>query len=362
MAEKLKDQFLQPRDIERFAAGLAAAWPDFDKSAFVAAVLDDEWDKRELKQRMRHLALCMGPALPDYARALEILRASVQHTGGFFGIVLSEYVECFGLEAPELSLPALREFTRHGSAEFAVRPFLVLYPEQTLAAMLEWTEDDNEHVRRLASEGCRPRLPWAPALPRFKSDPAPILPILERLKSDPSEYVRRSVANNLNDIAKDHPELVLEIAERWLLGDPGTAKLVKHACRTLLRAGDARALRLFGFADPARFEVKNLLLNARALPIGATLHFSFRVQNNDDQTCQVRLEYRIDYMKANGKQSPKVFQISESSMAPGQREIQRKQSLRNMSTRKHHPGRHGLAILVNGVQKARTSFELLPPS
>jgi 3-methyladenine DNA glycosylase AlkC len=358
MAEKLKDKLFLPADVHRFADGLAGAWPDLDRERFVALVLDGQWEERELKQRLRHLALCMGQALPEYPRALEILRAVADQTGGFFGVVLSEYVECFGVDDPERSLPALQHFTRFGSAEFAVRPFLMRDADGTLAVMLQWTADDNEHVRRLASEGCRPRLPWAAALPAFKADPGPLLPILEALKDDESEYVRRSVANNLNDISKDHPALVLGIGERWLGHSARTDRIVKHACRTLLKAGNPRAMRLFGFADPAVLRVEQLRLSAAAVPLGGELRFGFELHNDGAEARKVRLEYRVDYVKASGKRSPKVFQIKEADLAPGRHAVERKLSLVERSTRKHYPGEHGIAIVVNGVEKAAGNFEL----
>ena len=243
----------------------------------------------------------------------------------------------------------------------AVRPFLERDPEGTLAVMLQWTRDDNEHVRRLASEGCRPRLPWAPALPAFKEDPEPLLPILEALKDDPAEYVRRSVANNLNDISKDHPDRVLDIAAAWFGVSEGTDWIVKHACRTLLKAGDPRAMRIFGFADPARLRVEALQLSAASVAIGGHLHFEFELHNDESEPRKVRLEYRVDYVKARGKRSGKVFQIKESELVTGRHSVKRKLSVKDLSTRKHHPGTHGLAIIVNGVEKATGSFELTAP-
>ncbi len=361
MAEKLKDRFLLPADVERFADGIAAAHPPFERDRYLDLVLDGAWEERELKQRLRHLAECLGEVLPDYPEALDVLRRAAEQTDGFMGMALSEFVLCHGQEDPERSLDALHCFTRYGSGEFAVRPFLESDPEGTLAVMLRWTGDDNEHVRRLASEGCRPRLPWAPALPAFKADPAPILPILEALKDDPSEYVRRSVANNLNDISKDHPDTVLAIAERWIGHSGNTDRIVKHACRTMLKAGEPRAMRIFGFADPAHLRVENLTLAEGAVPIGGELPFAFDLVNGEDGERKVRLEYRVEYVKARGKRSSKVFQIKEAAMGPGEHHVERRLSLQERSTRKHYPGTHGIAIVVNGVEKASAAFELAAP-
>jgi len=356
--QKLKDRFLLPADVRRFADGIVAAHPTFPRDRYVDLVLDGEWEERELKQRLRHLAECLGEVFEDYGEALEILERTAEQTEGFLALALSEYVLCFGQEDAERSLPALRLFTRYGSSEFAVRPFLERDPDGTLAVMLQWTEDDNEHVRRLASEGCRPRLPWAPALPGFKEDPEPLIPILEALKDDPAQYVRRSVANNLNDISKDHPDRVLDIARRWIGVSDHTDGIVKHACRTLLKAGDPRAMRIFGFADPAQLRVEELGLSAASVPIGDHLYFTFDLHNDEAEARKVRLEYRVDYVKARGKRSGKVFQIKECEMAPGVHSVKRKLTLKDLSTRKHYPGEHGLAVIVNGVEKALATFEL----
>ncbi|MCC5940210.1 MAG: DNA alkylation repair protein, partial [Balneolaceae bacterium] len=222
--------------------------------------------------------------------------------------------------------------------------------------MLNWSRHHHSHVRRLASEGCRPRLPWAMALPRFKKDPAPILPILENLKDDPSEFVRRSVANNLNDISKDHPKLVLEIGKRWIGADVNRDKIIKHACRTLLKSGDVRALELFGFLEPSDIEILHFECDS-SVNMGKHLKFSFIVKNGGKKRSKVRIEYGIDYMKSNGSTNRKIFQISETVLKSGEsKEFMRTQSFKKLTTRKHYPGRHALAILVNGRELVKSGF------
>jgi 3-methyladenine DNA glycosylase AlkC len=227
-----------------------------------------------------------------------------------------------------------------------------------MAYMRAWAEDKNHHVRRLASEGCRPRLPWASALPAFKKDPTLILLVLEKLKDDESEYVRKSVANNLNDISKDHPDLVLDICERWYGVSRNTDWIVKHACRSLLKAGNERALALFSFADPAGISVEKLALDQFVLAIGAALRFSFELVVNTEEPRQLRLEYRVYYLKASGKSSAKIFQLREDTFPPGRHPISRKHSFEERTTRKHYPGQHHLSIVVNGLEMAKVSFEL----
>jgi 3-methyladenine DNA glycosylase AlkC len=256
----------------------------------------------------------------------------------------------------DLSMPALKHFTQYYSSELAIRPFLAQDPEKGMAYMATWAEDKHPNVRRLASEGCRPRLPWAMALPKFKKDPSPILPILEKLKDDVSEDVRRSVANNLNDISKDNPEVALGVCEKWHGQSENTDKIVKHACRSLLKAGDKRALAIFGYSDPSLISVENLTLDKNVLSIGDAMTFSFDIAVTKKST--VRLEYAVYFVKAKGKSSKKVFKISEKDYEKGTFSVKRKQSFVEQTTRKHYPGTHQISIIVNGEEKAKISFEL----
>jgi 3-methyladenine DNA glycosylase AlkC len=224
-----------------------------------------------------------------------------------------------------------------------------------------WAADQNHHVRRLVSEGCRPRLPWGMALPQFKKDPSPVLPILEELKNDESDYVRKSVANNLNEISKDHPDLVLDICERWYGQTANTDWTVKHACRTMLKAGNRRAMHLFGFADTANVTVHNLTLDRRTLSVGEELNFTFELRVDTEEACRVRLEYAVQYARPEGKVSRKIFQIKEETFDPGTHVVSKKLSLADQSTRKHYPGQHQISIVVNGVEMAKEAFELTGP-
>ncbi|HSO27488.1 MAG TPA: DNA alkylation repair protein, partial [Anaerolineales bacterium] len=231
-------------------------------------------------------------------------------------------------------------------------------PERALVYVHRWAEDENEWVRRLASEGTRPRLPWAMNLPKFQADPEPVLAVLEKLKADESETVRRSVANNLNDISKDHPERMLAVCESWYGQSAPTNRIVKHACRSLLKAGHPRALRLFGFASPDKVSVANLQVTPYALAIGDELSFSFDLEVAGEEPVQVRLEYAIDFVKARGQTSRKVFMIFEKSLPPGRSLFEKKHSLIERTTRKHYPGLHRLTILANGEPQAQAEFDL----
>lgn len=356
--EPLKNMYNRPL-IEGFAEKVNAAYPSFSQEEFVNLVMDDEWEQRELKDRYQHIARVLGRTLPaDYSQAIGILEQLAKEASGFPYIFFSEFVAFFGLEHWEISMRALRTFTVICSSEFAVRPFIELDQERMLAVMLEWAHDCNEHVRRLASEGCRPRLPWGKPLRSLIADPSPILPILEQLKADPSEYVRRSVANNLNDISKDHPALVLELAARWQGTDKGTDWIIKHACRTLLKKGEPEALRLFGFANEDnavdQVTVHDLTVSPQTVRLGDSIRFSFRLHSVEPAS--FRLQFAVDYVKANGKTSPKRFHLPERKQFSGTESIEKNLSFQDYTTRKHYPGVHRLSILVNGEEKASASF------
>ncbi len=360
IVEPLKEQFYNRAFFEKLAGDFQKHHPGFQRGLFLSLIFDEEWVNRELKERMRHTTQVLHQVLDlSFPAAVELLKKVIDEgkKNDFGKMSFPDYVEQYGLEHLEISLDALAFFTPYASSEFAVRPFILRYPELVMERMLAWAGHSDEHVRRLASEGCRPRLPWAVALPAFKKDPAPVLPILEKLKADPSEYVRRSVANNLNDISKDHPDRVLDIARRWMGQAPFTDKLLKHALRTLLKAGTTDALRLFGFGDPAGITIAGLTLEPKTLRIGEKLHFHFQVINPAAEPALLRLEYIIDFVKKSGKTSSKIFQIAERSFVGNER-INRHQTFADLTTRKHYPGEHRLSIIVNGEKKRKQPLSL----
>lgn len=359
MAEKLKDTLFPLEKVQLFGTVLKEVYPEFKSEEFVAAVCDKDWPERELKEKMRHTTLCLHQFLPnDFKQTVDILVAIVPKVTGFEAIVLPDYVEVYGQEHWDIALPALGELTKCGSSEFGIRPFLNKDLEGAMKYMLDWADNEDFKVRRFASEGCRPRLPWAAGVPALKKDPSLILPILEKLKNDPEEFVRKSVANNLNDISKDHPELVLDICERWQGNSKHTDWIIKHACRTLLKQGNKRAMLLFGFANPELMKIDELSFSNNSPKIGDDITFSFNLTLDTKQKQKVRVEYIVHFIKANGKPSPKVFQIKEAEMAPGNYPITKKHSFRNMSTRKHYTGEHKFEVVINGQVKVSGSVEL----
>jgi 3-methyladenine DNA glycosylase AlkC len=363
MTENLKDIFFTNTFIQELGTAIKGVHSQFNIDKFSNLIHDSEWGNRALKAKMRHVSNCLGETLPkDYPDALDILIQVAASFHGFDAMVFPDYVECYGLDYFDLSMNALKIFTPLCSSEFAVRPFITMDPERAMDYVMDWADDEDHHVRRLASEGCRPRLPWGMALKVFKLDPTPILPVLEKLKDDPSEYVRRSVANNLNDISKDHPEVVLEVCEKWYGESTEVDWVVKHACRGLLKAGVRRALLLFGFADPINIHVKNLGIDRDELSIGDDLLFTFNLFVETQQESKVRLEYKVDFVKARGKKSPKIFQLGERNLEPGEHTFTKTHSFVDRSTRKHYPGEHRITIIVNGVAKASVLCQLLQNS
>jgi 3-methyladenine DNA glycosylase AlkC len=279
--------------------------------------------------------------------------------GNLAFIFFADYIEIYGLDDFKTSTKAFVSITQFISCEFAVRPFILKYKEQMIAEMTKWSLHENHHVRRLASEGSRPRLPWAMAIPFLKKDPTSILPILENLKNDPSEYVRRSVANNLNDIAKDNPKIVLIIAHKWKNHSKETDAIIKHGCRSLLKQGHPAILEHYGLESTnivlSTFEIKTPVVK-----IGDYLQFQFYLNNKNEIPKTVRLEYAIHYKKAKGHLAKKVFKISEKIYQPNQLiKIERNQSFKLITTRVFYTGIHQLSIIINGTESETLEFELI---
>ncbi len=324
-----------------------------DVSDFRRRVEREDWEELAFKQRVRRVAETLESVLPPFPDSVpELERLAPQFTG-LPGIVFPEYVERTAtLTDWTLALATLAKLTLYSTSEFAVRRFLLADQERYLEQALMWATSDDEHVRRLASEGTRPRLPWGQAIPSLIADPRPALPVLDALLQDPSLYVRKSVANHLNDISKTHPEYLIERIERHLRTDPNTDWILRHASRTLLKRGNPEVLQLFGHVTQGEVEITNLVVSP--VTIGKELDFSFTVTSSVPQ--RLRLEYAIDYVKQR-RTSRKVFQLREREVK-GVLQVERRQSFRNMTTRVHYPGTHTLTILINGEAYATATFEV----
>lgn len=348
------------------ANALQAAYPQFDVDAFHANVFNGDWQQRELKARMRHITLCLHERLPaDFREALAILRRAAPGMGtyGFQNTVFPDYVEVYGLDDWNAAMPALEQFTQMISAEFAIRPFIVRYPERTLARMLEWARSDNVHLRRLATEGCRPRLPWGIALNALKADPTPVLPILEQLKCDEAETVRRSVSNNLNDISKDHPDVAIDVLRRWQAIDTKEMHwLTEHALRTLIKAGHPEALELLGYPQNPAIVVGDVAVTPQRVSMGDKAMLSFTVISTGDQPQNLMIDFVVYLLRASGRHTPKVFKLAKRTVRPGEvLELRKSLSFKPVTVRKYYPGDHYVALKINGYEHECVTFVLEEP-
>ena len=341
--------------------------PSFDAQLFIDKIFVKEFKFFELKERISHTAMVFSEFMPkDFLEASEKLIEFVEHLtslgvkrDSIAYLFLSDYIWMYGIDDLKSSIKAIEVVTQFVTCEFTVRPFILKYPDEMMKQMLTWSTHDSEHVRRLSSEGSRPRLPWAMALPLFKKDPSPLFSILENLKNDSSEYVRRSVANNLNDISKDHPDVLISFVEKWKGISNETDWLLKHASRTLLKKGDSTVLALFGL-DPSGLTVSSFGVDTPVVKIGECMSFSFILKNDVNGTKRVRLEYAIYFMLKNGKQSKKVFKISEKDIGKGYCEwVVRAHSFRLITTRTYYPGEHKCSVIVNGKESLACPFDVV---
>jgi len=361
MSAALLKDLIDAAFVRRLGDACQQQQPAFSTELFLQQVFDEHFADLELKARIRRVAslLYQELALP-FDEACAVLKPVSSQFSGIQGFIFPDVVEQFGLPYPQVAFDALSHFTQFSTSEFAIRPFIQRYPELTLPQLMRWAHSDNHHLRRLASEGSRPRLPWGQALPQFKKDPTPTLPLLEVLRQDPSDYVRRSVANHLNDISKDHPQLMLEICQRWFGHHQATDWIIKHALRGLLKQRHPLALELFGYAPVA--VTTTLHIANTQVAMGEQVRFAVTLQWPEAQRGKLRLEYAIDFPGKTGKVRHKVFQWLERMVSEPELRLERTYLFKDLTTRKHYPGEHRLSVIVNGQVVASQTFMLLPQS
>jgi len=372
--------------IELTASHLKKHYADFDQKRFID-IASNDLENRELKDRAQQIYLALIDTLPaNYLDAIQILEDSLlavennvdltainadknspkEGLAGWIIMPFSQYVGELGAKPenePHLSrsLSVLKAMTKRFTSEFGIRFLLLAHPTECLAEMQTWLEDECHHVRRLISEGTRPLLPWAMQLPEFKNDPNMVQPLLEALRNDESEYVRRSVANHLNDVAKHHPDFVAEVAGRWLNEAPENTNrvhMVKHACRTLLKQGHPATLSVFGYKPPKDINV-DFQLADNQIQMGQSLELSLNLENMGSAENQLMLDYVIYHQKANGKLTPKVFKWKTLKMSAGQSiTLNKSHAIKPITTRKYYAGLHRVAVQINGEELATVEFEL----
>lgn len=355
--------------VEDLAGRVAAAYPPFDARRFVeqtAAAIP----ALGLKDRSLHIAEALRTHLPaDYEEALAVLLRSLgpdDGTGGlegFFGFRFMPYVNFvgrFGLDRPDVSLTALRRLTTYFSAEFDIRHFILRHPDATMERLRAWSRDPDWRVRRLVSEGTRPRLPWAMRLQAFVEDPGPVLALLDRLHDDPHPTVRRSVANNLNDVAKDHPDRAAAAARDWLAsGGEGSRWTARHGLRTLVKQGHEGALALLGFVGGDALELVEFAVARSEIRLGEELEFAFALTSREAEAATLSIDYAVHHVKANGRLAPKIFKLAKRRLAPGETlRLSRRHRIAPISTRRYYAGLHRVEILVNGRSLGMRDFSL----
>ena len=361
--------------IHNMAIHLATAWPGFDQKKF-KKLAGRKLETLELKQRSTQITDALSNCLPnDYDHAASIMLSSLgnelcydlsagekdtQGISGWAVMPMAHYVAIHGQGSFDRSMTLLKEMTKRSSSEFAIRYFLLESPQKTLKVLKSWAYDPNFHVRRLVSEGTRPRLPWAQQLPQFIRNPNSVIELLDILKDDNEEYVRRSVANNLNDISKDHPALVANIAKDWIKdANEERKKLIKHGCRSLLKQGHKKTLNVFGYTSPKLQQAK-LHVSTPKVTFGQHLEFGISLQSDIKRNQLLMIDYVVHHQKANGSLSPKVFKWTTKHLpAQGKLQITKKHPMKYVTTRVYYPGLHRLEVIINGKSVGCKDFELL---
>jgi 3-methyladenine DNA glycosylase AlkC len=366
--EPFKNEFSHEKALV-IARALKRVHPAFPLPRFSRG-LEDALDPLELKQRMRFIADRIESCLPENPRLLFPVLTAALASGepdthglrGFLVWPLTEIVARRGLGHFDESMAALCEMTKRFTAEFAIRPYLRQHRERTLKQLHIWCRHPDEHVRRLVSEGSRPLLPWGGNLTELLAPPHPTLVLLEKLRRDPSAYVRLSVANHLNDFSKHHPSLVIATLSRWRDADPDDPrleKLARHACRTLLKAGNAAALEFHGYGAAKSLALEVSELAETQVTVGGSLGYRMIIRNVSKRPLKVMCDYAIHHRKANGSLTPKVFKGRVRELAPGEVwEITGRHSFKPVTTRVYHPGIHRFEPHINGKAFPAREFML----
>jgi 3-methyladenine DNA glycosylase AlkC len=351
----------------RLAQQMRRAYPAFDAEGFQGQATSG-LKHLEFHGRIQLFADALRAHLPDAVpEALDILVRSLPPllpdcesvTDGWLQWPLGVWIADHGVPHLDDAFRAMEALTQRFSSEFAVRPFLIAYPDDCFRRLLALSTHPSAHVRRWCSEGTRPRLPWGKRIPSLIEDPSPALPILEALCNDPEPYVRRSVANHVNDIAKDHPEIARDICRRWMKhATPERAALVRHALRSLIKDGDPDALRILDFPPPKNIEI-DFILYPKALQIGDSLEIKAQLRNAGSQAASLALDYKLHFARPGGRASAKVFKWTTLTLQPGEtRTFVKRHPMRHASIRQLHPGEHHIELQLNGQKPAQASFRL----
>lgn len=365
---KFRDVF-NSKIISSFARDLKKNYPDFNHKAFLNHILP-KLDSLELKARKELITDALFHCLPkDFEISANILIKSLkpelsvknEEKAGWDSFIIwpqTTYISRYGHNHFDLSMKALYEMTKRLTAEFDIRFFIENHYEKAMNLLHKWVDDQNHHVRRLVSEGTRPRLPWGKRLKRFQQNPKAVIELLEKLKSDESLYVRRSVANNINDIAKDNPDIAIALLKKWnKLSDSKVKWIVRHAARSLIKQGHPEIIELFGCELNPKISVSKIALNLINPKIGGEIEFSFDIKSDSKTNQSLIVDFVVHFQKANGKTSPKIFKLRNLDLAANSKiSFSKKLSLKNMTTRKIYKGEHFIEVQVNGKTYSKEKF------
>lgn len=362
------DELIGPSVADALYRGVREVSPDADLTDLSEAA--SKLGPLTLSARASVLGDALVAGLPgDYGSFATAIR-ELNHRGGVTGwavwpvtsAVTQKALDDANTAAFDDGLELLAELTGLLTSEFAIRGFLRHDLDRSLAAITQWTDSPDEYVRRLASEGTRLYLPWAVRIPELRERPGVTVPILDRLYLDPSEYVRRSVANHLNDLSRDEPLIVVDTAQRWLANpDENTPRLVRHALRTLIKKGHPGAMELLGFG-PVSLAVDGPALDRHEVPFGEAVTFTASIRNIGDDAARLSVDYIVHHVKANGSLTGKTFKLTTRALEPGEvMTVERTHSFRAITTRRYYPGTHAIELQLNGIPSGRVDFELLAP-
>ena len=361
LMQALKDQIYNPSFFKQLSKNLHGVYPAINQKKFYAACVID-LDKLELKQRTTRTTDVCKAFFPDnYKDALNILYAYSETIDGnsFADIFMPDYVARFGIQDFRRSMKALRDFTRYSTSELAIRVFLDNDYARTMETIKKWTDDKDFHVRRLSSEGTRPRLPWAQQVNELLRSPDNNFSILDALKYDDEKYVQKSVANHINDISKDHPDKLMDFLTDWDTSNDTVNWIVKHGTRTLIKQGNKRAFKKLGVATRPKIKLSRFTLDKSSIALGDKLGIEFKLDSTSKTDQLLVVDYKIHYQKASGKTSAKVFKLKTFQLAPGNSvNLQKKHLFKNFTTRKHYSGKHQVEIIVNGKSQKTLPFML----
>jgi len=366
---------ISEKSVHALALRLKANWKPFNTRKFEQLVFA-ELPALGLGERIQLVRRALKEVLPDdFRKAVPImvdaLGPEIPEGGlenidlagptGFIVMSQTAYVARYGLDYFDLSMSAFYEMTKRFSAEGSIRYFILQHEKETLKQLDEWTQDDNFHIRRLVSECTRPRLPWMIRLPKYVQNPAPVIKLIDKLKHDPSLYVRRSVANNLNDIAKDNPDTVTTTLQRWNKKQPSDEMrwLTRHALRTLVKQGNPEALTLLGYPQSLKLTVEQFKVGPKRLQLGGELKMKIQLTSTEKEPVPLMIDFVLYHMKANGQLRPKVFKLAKKMICPGELlVIEKNHPMRPITTRKYYTGRHEIELQINGKIVASESFHL----